>query len=299
MCLKREPNTCHWCGSTQGPHTWSVCPAKGRTCTRCGGNDHFARVCLEPTTTLRSEKGMLPKGRGRVQGRGRNFQRRQDQRRPIHSLENTNLQQQRLLPTQQYADDQHHEMEVQQEYCVDDCQFDLAPIYCVTHETPKSKQISTRQGGRYFVTLHISAAGHKFRHAKFQMDTAATCNTISERTVKELFPTLHPTKSPFLLFPYGDSKPIKPLGQVDLVCERQNKYYLLTFQILPANVMEKKPALLSGKDCERMGLIKVHADEVHSLQHQNSPPQSRAVNQKEGERPRVFLSKQPLEKSAI
>ena len=34
MCLKREPNTCHWCGSIQGPHTWSVCPAKGRTCTR-------------------------------------------------------------------------------------------------------------------------------------------------------------------------------------------------------------------------------------------------------------------------
>ena len=99
MRLKREPNTCHWCGSTQGPHTWSVCPAKGRTCTRCGGNDHFARVCLEPITTSRSEKGTLPKGRGRVQGRGRNSQRRQDQRRPIHSLEDTNLQQQRLLIT--------------------------------------------------------------------------------------------------------------------------------------------------------------------------------------------------------
>ena len=37
--------------------------------------------------------------------------------------------------------------------------------------------------------------------------------------------------------------------------------------------MENKPGLLSGKDCERMGLIKVHADEVHSLQHQNSPPE--------------------------
>ena len=104
-----------------------------------------------------------------------------------------------------------------------------------------------------------------------------------------------------MLFPYGDSKPIKPLGQIDLVCERQNKYYLLTFQILPANVMENKPGLLSGKDCERMGLIKVHADEVHSLQHENSPPESRAVNQNEDERPikRVFLSKRPLEKSDI
>lgn len=118
------------------------------------------------------------------------------------------------------------------------------------------------QGGHYFATLHISTAGHKFPYAKFQMDTAATCNTISELTVKQLFPTLHPTKSPFLLFPYGDSKLIKPLGQVDLVCKRKNKYNLLTFQILPADIMETKPALLSRKNCERMGLIKVHADEV-------------------------------------
>ena len=250
---------------------------------------------------IKISKGNATKRQRSCQGRGRNFQRRQDQRRPIHSLENTNLQEQRLFPSQQYADGQHHELETQQEYCVDDYLFDPAPIYCVTHETSKPKQSGTRQGGRYFVTLHVSAAGHKFCHAKFQMDSAATCNTISEHTVKQLFPTLHPTKSPYLLFPYGDSKPIKPLGQVDLVCERQNKYYLVTFQILPADVMENKPALLSGKDCERMGLIKVHADEVHSLKHQNSPPQSRVVNQNEDERPikRVFLSKRPLEKSDI
>lgn len=197
MCLKREPNTCHWCGSTQGPHPWSVCPAKWRTCTRCGGNDHFARVCLKPTTTSRSVKGTLPKGR--VQGRGRNLQRRQDQRRPMYySLENTNLQQQRLLPPQQYADDQHHELETQHEYYVYDCQFDPVPIYCVTPETSMPKQIGTRQGGRYFVTLHISAANYKFRHAKFQIDTAATCINISERTVKQLSPTIHLTKSPIL-----------------------------------------------------------------------------------------------------
>ena len=221
---------------------------------------------------------MAPRNRGRVQGRGRNFQHRQNQRRPIHSLENTNLlQQQCLLPPQQQADGQHHELETQHEYYIDDYQIDPTPIYCVTHEKLKSKHTGTRQGGRYFVTLHTSATGHNFRHVKFQMDTAATCNTISEQTVKQLYPTLRPTKSSFLLFPYGDSKPIKPLGQVDLVCERQNKYYLLTFQIRPADIMENKPALLSGKDCERMGLIKVYADEVHSLQHQNNPSQSQAV----------------------
>ena len=48
MKLKREPNTCHWCGNFKGPHPWAGCPAKGKTCSRCDGNDHFATVCLEP-----------------------------------------------------------------------------------------------------------------------------------------------------------------------------------------------------------------------------------------------------------
>lgn len=49
MKLKREPNTCFWCGSVNGPHPWKICPANGKICSRCGGNDHFAKVCLENT----------------------------------------------------------------------------------------------------------------------------------------------------------------------------------------------------------------------------------------------------------
>ena len=30
MKLKRQPNTCYWCGNNK-PHPWSNCPAKGRT----------------------------------------------------------------------------------------------------------------------------------------------------------------------------------------------------------------------------------------------------------------------------
>ena len=50
MKLKRVPGTCHWCGDQRGPHAWKVCPAKGKTCAKCGGNDHFAKVCLEDKT---------------------------------------------------------------------------------------------------------------------------------------------------------------------------------------------------------------------------------------------------------
>ncbi|XP_068703724.1 uncharacterized protein [Montipora foliosa] len=47
MKLRREPGTCFWCCDRRGPHPWKLCPANGKTCTSCGGNDHFAHVCLE------------------------------------------------------------------------------------------------------------------------------------------------------------------------------------------------------------------------------------------------------------
>ena len=40
MKLRREPGTCHWCGDKRGPHPWRQCPARGKTCSKCGINDH-------------------------------------------------------------------------------------------------------------------------------------------------------------------------------------------------------------------------------------------------------------------
>ena len=98
MKLKREPNTCHWYGSFKGPRPWAGCPAKGKTCSRCDGNDHFATVCLEPlgheppsrfNQQYPSNRG---KGRGtqsRGRGRGGQFQQQNN-----YQL----LQQQTVLP---------------------------------------------------------------------------------------------------------------------------------------------------------------------------------------------------------
>ena len=99
----------------------------------------------------------------------------------------------------------------------------------------------------------------------FQIDTAATCNTLSEDTLLRLMPNMKLTKSPYLLHPYGDAQPLKPLGQIDLLCERNSRYETLTFQVLPRDVMLDKPALLSGSDCETLGLIIIKADEIFSL----------------------------------
>ena len=100
------------------------------------------------------------------------------------------------------------------------------------------------QAKRYFTTLSLSATGSAFTQVKFQIDTAATCNTMSINTLCSL------------LYPYGNCKPLEPEGQVDLVCERKHKYVTLTFQDPPDFFIGCKPALLSGSDSERLDLSK-------------------------------------------
>ena len=42
-----SPNKCRNCGSVW-PHKDGLCPAKGRTCRKCGKPNHFAKVCFTP-----------------------------------------------------------------------------------------------------------------------------------------------------------------------------------------------------------------------------------------------------------
>ena len=123
----------------------------------------------------------------------------------------------------------------------------------------------------------MSATGNKFTPVTFQIDTAATCNTMSEDALLRLMPNMKLTKSPYLLHPYGDSQPLKPLGRIDILCERNKRYESLTFQILPRDVMMNKPALLSGSDCEALRLITIKAHEIFSL--------TSAVKDSSGKRP--------------
>jgi len=73
------------------------------------------------------------------------------------------------------------------------------------------------------------------------------------------------THSPYLLHPYGNSTPLKPLGEVQLLCDQQDRYETLVFQVLPDHVMGSKPALLSGGDSEHLGLVSIKSDEVYSI----------------------------------
>ena len=63
-----------------------------------------------------------------------------------------------------------------------------------------------------------------FTEMKLHIDTAATCNTLSELSRHALHPNTaieHSPYSPYLLYPNGDAKPMRPRGQIVLLCDRE------------------------------------------------------------------------------
>ena len=66
------------------------------------------------------------------------------------------------------------------------------------------------------------------------------------------------------MFTYDNSK-LTPLGKLELLAETTTGYHLLTFHILRDSQIPRKPLLLSGLDCVKLGLVKICADEVHSV----------------------------------
>ena len=234
MKLRREPGTCHWCGDDRGPHPWHKCPAKGKTCAKCGLNDHFARVCLEQKSSTHAK-----------------------------TVNEINIE-----------DNQHHNSS---NYESERDIYNDEDIYAVN---PVLNQPSRRSKGlRYFAHLPLSLSGDKFQHIKLQIDTAASCNTISLQDITKLsgYTRAHLSKSPYTLHPYGDSTPIQPIGQIELVCERKSCFYTLIFQVLPDNVMKGKPALLSGTDSIRLGLVQMNADEIYQVNLQKHHPNKQSL----------------------
>ena len=87
-----------------------------------------------------------------------------------------------------------------------------------------------------------------------QLDTASTTNTLAVDDLRTMFPAgfdIHGLIKPStaILRTYGGV--IKPVGQVELVCETQGKFHTLQFQLLSKDVMGSQAPLLSGSDCVR------------------------------------------------
>ena len=78
---------------------------------------------------------------------------------------------------------------------------------CYSLEGQQVHAINKRETGkRYFVNLSLSSTGQHYTLMKLQIDTAATCNTISEVSLNALKPNIELQQSPYLLYPYGDAR---------------------------------------------------------------------------------------------
>ena len=88
---------------------------------------------------------------------------------------------------------------------------------------------STKQDKQVYAHLEIRSSGKQTRCIKFQVDTGASCDVISEQHLdKETKAQMTPRKSDSILKMYNGSK-IKPLGQTELkvINPANNKKYLL------------------------------------------------------------------------
>ena len=128
-------------------------------------------------------------------------------------------------------------------------------------DTHSVRPVSMQKGKKFFAAIKLSAAKNFFAWKTLQLDTASTTNTLKVDDLRKMCPAgfdIHGLIKPSsaILRTYGGGV-IKPVGQVELVCETQGKFHTLHFQLLNKDVMGSQPPLLSGFDCVRLGLIEI------------------------------------------
>ena len=122
---------------------------------------------------------------------------------------------------------------------------------------------------KLFTPPSLSKEGNEFKKVPFQVDIAATCNTMLFDMYKKFggVSDLKPTKS--TLFSYcGHS--IKPLGTVTLLCEAPTKFEFIRFHVVDNKDIQGRPALLGVSDSVKLGLIKYDKVRVH-MSSSNEP----------------------------
>ena len=123
----------------------------------------------------------------------------------------------------------------------------------------------------YRVEIEISSSTHSFEKMVIHIDSGASVNTISEKTLSDVSckPRITPTTA--ILYPYGkDSPPMHPLGKIQLFCKSTSGTSIpLIFHVLSDDQMSDQPCLLSGRDSEKLGLISFHPS-VYALKEENA-----------------------------
>ena len=83
----------------------------------------------------------------------------------------------------------------------------------------------------FLVELPLSVDGNDFHKLSFQVDTAASCNTLPNRVYESIGAPENLTKSKSVLHSYSGNI-IKAVGKHKLLCECQEKFDAIEFEII-------------------------------------------------------------------
>ncbi len=123
-----------------------------------------------------------------------------------------------------------------------------------------------------------------------QVDSAATCNALPSSIYSKISDAAPLKPSHANIFPYS-GKAIHPVGRVSLACEGVTHFETLVFEVIDTKDIPGKPALISGKDSERLGLITFHRDRVFSSTTMDIKPKETHVHMTMGQ---VSVAAPPL-----
>ena len=279
----KQDRGCVYCGGPQS-HTVRQCPAADAECNFCQKIGHFEKACL-------TKKFRQSRGRSLTSGSPNRFPRGRSSGRGQFRGERGQTRGQSWGRGRPYGQNEVHQMydRPYDTYMYNETQETHAPVNrdekpWAPEEKPWEPEetfatTSNRGGKRFYAHLQLSITGKDFKPIKCQIDTAATCNTIPENMLHNLQKNPPLQKSHTCLIPYG-GPPIKPKGQIRLVCSRNEKFHLLNFQVLPEDTFQSKPALISGADSNILGLVDIHADEINAI-HEEPIPQLSGLSKEE------------------
>lgn len=132
-------------------------------------------------------------------------------------------------------------------------------------------------GDKYFTWLPVSISPSQTKHVLLQVDSAATCNTLPSDMFHKILPNGKLKRSNAKIKPYSGD-PFTPLGKQTLTCEGANDFVNLDFEVIDSAMIPGKPALLSGKDSKRLGLVTFNKDKVFaSASSTIKPPNPRDI----------------------
>ena len=248
---------CNYCGANEF-HVRKTCPAgrPGVMCKNCFGTNHFAAVC-------RSQKDRYKNAWLAQKSRERGTHvdighKKQFERKSVHSVD------------QRSSDE---DVGAYHQYAVNNCEYTLSldevctPVHAVDSAAHK-----------LYTELPLSVNGDSFTKVKFQVDTAASCNTMPYELFLKVgsHNDLCPSKSTLLSYS-GDT--IKPLGRVTLLYESSDKYETLQFEVIDSKGLENRPALLGVNDSIKLKLIQFDKDRTYISTHAKAKSDSVSVIQ--------------------